>query len=215
VVSRGQPAPAAQETVRVPGVLGLRSSDAVRAIRDAGLEIRVRLVTSSQPAGTVVDQSPAEDTDASKGDEVRIDVAKARPAAVSVEVPDVVGSTAATARRDLRSAGLTVTVVSIQSQQPDGSVVSQSPRAGAEVRKGAEVTLRVSSGPAEVDVPDVTGLDEASARTELENAGFQVEVTEESTTDPTEDGVVVRQSPTGGSTTAKGAVITLTVARLD
>ena len=69
------------------------------------------------------------------------------------------------------------------------------------------MTLRVSSGPAKLDVPDVTGLDEESARLELENAGFQVQVTDESTSDPAEDGVVLGQSPAGGSTASEGSVI--------
>jgi eukaryotic-like serine/threonine-protein kinase len=76
------------------------------------------------------------------------------------------------------------------------------------------VTLRVSSGPANVDVPDVTGMDESSATAHLEGAGFQVRVTDESTTDPSQDGSVIRQTPQGGATAAKGAVVTITVARI-
>ena len=59
--------------------------------------------------------------------------------------------------------------------------------------------LTVSTGPATVEVPDVTGLDEAAARSELERAGFAVRVTDEPTTDPAQDGVVIGQTPTGGS----------------
>jgi beta-lactam-binding protein with PASTA domain len=92
--------------------------------------------------------------------------------------------------------------------------VSQSPRAGAGLRKGGTVTLRVSTGPTKLDVPDVTGLDEQSARAELEGAGFQVQVIDESVTDPAQDGVVLRQSPRGGSSAAESAVVTLTVGRL-
>jgi serine/threonine-protein kinase len=77
------------------------------------------------------------------------------------------------------------------------------------------VTLRVSSGPAKVDVPDVTGLDEPAARAQLEGAGFEVRVTDESTTDPAQDGIVLRQSPTGGSRADDGAIVTIVVARFD
>jgi serine/threonine-protein kinase len=163
--------------------------------------------------GTVIRQSPSENTDVATDTVVQLDVAKARPV-VRVDVPDVVGSTASAARSALRSAGLTVTVVEVESDETTGTVVSQSPQAGAQLRKGSDVTVRVSTGPAKVDVPDVTGLDESSATAQLENAGFQVGVTDESTTDPAEDGRVLRQSPQGGSTAAKGALITITVARL-
>jgi serine/threonine-protein kinase len=75
------------------------------------------------------------------------------------------------------------------------------------------VRLTVSSGRATIDVPDVTGLDEQSARLELENAGFVVRVTDETTTDPAQDGIVVGQAPAAGASLEEGAVVTLVVAR--
>jgi serine/threonine-protein kinase len=182
VASSGERSQPTSTSVRVPGVIGLSTKDAARDIRDAGLQPRIRPVTSSQAAGTVIEQSPSEDGSVAQGCEVRLDVAKARPQPVHVDVPDVVGSSPSAARSELRSAGFTVTVVTVDSQEPVGTVISQSPRAGG--RKGSEVTLRVSSGPANVEVPDVTGMDESSASAQLEGAGFEVRVTDESTTDP-------------------------------
>jgi len=76
------------------------------------------------------------------------------------------------------------------------------------------VTLTVSTGPQKLDVPDVTGLDEDSARQQLEAAGFQVQVNDEPTTDPGQDGLVLRQSPAGASAATKGSIVTLVVGRL-
>lgn len=217
VVSRGpetsQPLPEAQ--VDVPSLVGRSASSAVVAVRDLGLEARVRPVTSSERPGTVVGQSPAAGTVVDEGTTVQLEVAKARPQVQRIEVPDVVGATAADARSELRSLGLTVSTVSVVSQEPPGTVIEQSPPAGTELRKGARVRLTVSAGPATVDVPDVTGLDEASARLELEGAGFRVQVIDEPVTDPAQDGIVLRQTPQGGSSAREGAVITLTVGRLD
>jgi serine/threonine-protein kinase len=64
-------------------------------------------------------------------------------------------------------------------------------------------------------VPDVTGLDEAAARGELERAGFEVRVVDETTADPAQDGLVVRQSPDGGASADDGATVTIVVGRLD
>ena len=215
VVSKGEAAPAAPTRVRVPSAIGLRASAAIVAIRDVGLEVRIRLVTSSEPAGTVIRQSPAEGTEAVRGTEIVLAVAKSRrPVVQRVEVPDVVGTTVEAAQGVLRSAGFAVTVVSVSSEEPAGQVVEQSPSAGEGLRKGATVTVRVSSGTALVDVPDVTGLDEQSARLELENAGFTVRLMNESTLNPAEDGVVVGQTPLGGSRADEGGLVTLTVARL-
>ena len=201
--------------VEVPSVIGQSASSAVSALRDAGLEARVELVTSSERSGTVVDQTPEGGTEAREGGTVRLEVARARPTVRRIDVPDVVGSTAAAARRQLRSAGLRVTTVAVVSQEPAGTVIAQSPGAGAELSEGETVKLTVSTGPAEVEVPDVTGLDESSATLELERAGFQVRVTDEFVDDPAQDGVVLRQSPAGGSAARDGAIVTLTIGRLD
>jgi eukaryotic-like serine/threonine-protein kinase len=126
----------------------------------------------------------------------------------------VIGAAAASARSELRAAGLKVTTIGVVSQESPGTVISQSPRAGADVRKGSRVLLTVSTGPAKVDVPDVSGLDEAAARVELERAGFVVRVTDESTTDPAQDGIVIRQTPAGGSGAQDGDAVTIVVGRL-
>jgi beta-lactam-binding protein with PASTA domain len=217
VVSEGRDSPPPSTEVEVPRLVGLTSSDAVSALRDAGLESRVRQVSSSEPRGTVVDQVPPEGTRVVEGSTVALEVAKPpkRPPVVRVAVPDVVGSSAADARAELRAAGFTVSTVTVVSDEPAGTVIEQAPRPGTELRKGESVKLTVSAGPANVDVPDVTGLDEASATLELERAGFRVRVIDESTADPAQDGMVVRQAPPGGSSAEDGATVTITVGRLD
>ena len=214
VVSTGKAPRTAPKRARVPSVVGLPASAAIVAIRNEGFELRIRFATSSEAAGTVIRQSPAAGSEAVRSTEVVLVVAKNRPNVLRVEIPDVLGTPVDAARRVLRTAGFSVTVVNVRSEEPTGQVLEQSPSAGIELREGATVTLRVSSGPALVDVPDVTGLDEQSARLELESAGYKVRVTDETTSDPAEDGIVVGQTPLGGSKAADGAVVTLTVARL-
>jgi serine/threonine-protein kinase len=60
----------------------------------------------------------------------------------------------------------------------------------------------------------VTGLDADSARVKLENAGFDVAVVDQPTSDPDQDGVVVDQDPLGGTEADNGSTVTITVARL-
>jgi len=201
-------------TVDVPSVVGLTASSAVANLRDSGLVTTIHLVTSSRRPGVVLRQSPTDAADVEKGATVRLDVSRARPLPTKIEVPDVVGMTVAEARPELRGIGLSVLITRVASDEPVGTVLRQLPRARAEVREGARVTVTVSSGPAELDVPDVTGLDEASAREQLEAAGFEVEVTDEPTTDTAQDGLVVRQSPSAATARPKGEVVTIVVARL-
>jgi serine/threonine-protein kinase len=198
----------------VPDVEGMQVDRARRAVRRVGLLPEVRLVGSDEPAGTVLDQRPAADEEVGADTVVRLEVAKAAPEPATTEVPDVVGRTVADARARLRAVGLRSTVTRVESSEPRGTVLVQSPAAGAEARDGATVRLRVSAGPAQASVPDVTGLDEQSARQQLQAAGFEVEVLDEPTDDPARDGTIVAQDPEGGVRAEKGALVTLTVARL-
>jgi serine/threonine-protein kinase len=210
------------ERVAVPDVEGLTASEAVDLLRAAGLAPETRLVPSDEPAGTVVAQSPAAEEEVAAGTEVVLDVAAASstqppttttPEQTTVRVPSVVGMRAAAARERLRALGLRPTQRPIESPRPAGEVVRQSPGAGADLREGGVVTLRVSTGPATIAVPDVVGLSESAAIRDLEAAGFVVSVVDEPTVEPTEDGFVLRQDPPGGASRRKGATVTITVAR--
>jgi beta-lactam-binding protein with PASTA domain len=210
-VSNGTPPE--PRTVSAPSVVGLTAREAAGALRDAGLTARIRTVRASDPAGTVVAQTPPPGTQVEPGTSVEVRVAKPSPP-VRVAVPGVVGSTLVEARQQLRDAGLRSTVERVPSPEPAGSVVGQSPAAGARVSKDQAVALRVSSGPDEIAVPDVTGLDEEAARAELQAAGFRVTVVTEPTTDASQDGLVVSQDPSGGSSAREESRVTLTIARL-
>jgi beta-lactam-binding protein with PASTA domain len=199
--------------VTVPDVTGQSASQATRRLRDAQLRPETRLVASSRASGTVLRQAPSAGNRLPSGGVVTLEVAKARPV-VTVRVPRLVGRTAADAKEALRSAGLSSSVTTVSSSKEEGTVLGQSPGAGAKVRRGSVVTLRVSAGPALVTVPDVTGLDEGAARSSLEGDGFHVSVVDQPTDDSSQDGVVVDQSPTGSTDARKGSTVTLTVARV-
>src|SRR5262249_17501359 len=146
------------------------------------------------------------------GASVQLRVAK-KPRATKVDVPRLVGSTVSSAKSRLRSLGLHVAVSTEESDRPRGTVVAQSPSAGARAGQGAGGQLTGSSGRGRGSVPDVPGLDEASAGAQLAAAGFTVNMVDQPTSDPSQDGLVVDQTPAGGTSAAKGATVTITVAR--
>jgi beta-lactam-binding protein with PASTA domain len=200
-------------SLAVPGVVGLRAEEAARRLRRAHLDLRIALVASSREAGTVLAQQPSGGEDVERGTTIELRVAK-RATPVLVTAPRLLGSPASTAKSRLRALGLRWTVTMRASDQTRGTVVGQTPFAGRRVEKGATIRLTVSSGPAQVSVPDVTGLDEASARSRLEDAEFDVFVVDQPTSDPTQNGVVVDQDPAGGTNAANGSTVTITVGRL-
>lgn len=204
------------ESIDVPGVVGLQVGEARRKLRDVKLTPKTRLRLSSREAGTVIDQQPDAGATVDTKSVVVLDVAKkSSPAApATVSVPRLVGIAAASAKTRLSSLGLHWSVVTHASDRTRGIVLAQSPSAGAKLEKGRTVTLTVSSGPAQISVPDVTGLDAESARAQLVNAGLDVTVVDQPTSDPDQDGVVVDQDPPGGADAAKGSTVRITVARL-
>ena len=124
-------------------------------------------------------------------------------------VPDVVGRAEADARATLERVGYRVTTTEVDAPrvQP-GTVVSQSPRGGAHVAHGATITLRVAVGATLTAVPNVLGLSQSRATEALRNAGFEVQVLEQTGHAPD---TVWAQSPGGGSQAVAGSTVRIWV----
>jgi len=95
------------------------------------------------------------------------------------------------------------------SNQPAGYVLAQDPPEGTLVEIGTAIDIEVSSGLS--PVPRVVGLTEAQARSDLAQAGFEVQVVEQQT-DTASPGTVLAQSPAQGSELTRGSLVTITVA---
>lgn len=195
-------------TTTVPSVVGLPQAQATARLEDAGLKATAATVPSSEPEGVVVAQSPKAGEDAERGSNVRINVSGGPG---TVAVPDVTGSALDDAVAALEQAGLAAAPTEVDSGEPAGTVVDQDPAAGAEVRRGSTVALSVSRGPQATAVPDVTGLAQEDATTQLEDAGFRVRVVEEAAPDPAQVGTVLRQVPPAGREAPPNAQVTIVV----
>ncbi len=204
---------AGANTVPMPRVIGQQETDARAFLTAQGFtNIETKLVDNDATEGEVVDQLPAPDTQVAKTGTITLTVS-AGPAPVAV--PDVTGKSVAEASNLLGQAGLKVgdTVEEASTTIDAGKVIRTDPPATAPVEKGSTVNLVVSSRPEEVAVPSVVGLSEQGARNALEDKGFNVEVDDIATVDPTQDGKVQSQDPAAGSTAPPGSTVTITVAR--
>ncbi|MEG3615316.1 Stk1 family PASTA domain-containing Ser/Thr kinase [Isoptericola haloaureus] len=96
-----------------------------------------------------------------------------------VSVPQVVGRSADEAEEDLAAAGLEVAYADPETstEVAEGRVLAQDPEQGTTARRTDTVTLTLSAGPPQAEVPDVTGMTGDEATAALEEAGFEVEVT--------------------------------------
>ena len=94
-----------------------------------------------------------------------------------------------------------------------GKVTRTDPPAGSDLDKGQPVTVYVSNGSSQADVPNVVGMAEADAVKTLQDAGFQVKKIEQQVSNPVNDGKVLEQTPASGRA-AKGSTVTITVGRI-
>ncbi|HET7514781.1 MAG TPA: Stk1 family PASTA domain-containing Ser/Thr kinase [Gaiella sp.] len=202
LVSSGKP------KVTVPSLVGKTRDAAVAELTRLQLQPRVVQVNSSEPANNVTAQDPRPGVVVVAGSAVRINVSSGpKP----VAVPSVVGQSYDSAAAQLQSAGFTVGRVDVDSDQPAGQVVDQSPPGNSTASKGSSVTLSVSKGPTTVTVPDVALQTVADARATLRAAGFRVAVVRQDTEDESLDGVVMSQDPGGNTQAEPKSVVTLTV----
>ena len=93
---------------------------------------------------------------------------------------------------------------------PKGTVLEQSPTAGARDVEGAQITLTVSAGQQTAKVPSVNGMARAEAERALEEAGFDLGgVTERPSNTPA--GQVIEATPPAGSEATIPSAVALVV----
>jgi beta-lactam-binding protein with PASTA domain len=193
--------------VAVPDVVGQTETDADAAIVAAGLVSGAsQAPDDTVPAGSVISQDPAAGAMVAAGSTVNIAVSTG-PDTTPVAVPDVVGQPEGDAQKTLEDAGFTVTSTEEASADVEiGLVISTNPSAGTEVAPGTAVAMTVSSGPGEVIVPDLLGMDADEATAAAEAAGLTISVVEDPD-NPDPDGVVVKQDPVAGTTVDGGSEV--------
>ncbi len=197
--------------VTVPRVVGQTEQAAILGLRRAGLQANPTLAPSVRVAtGLVVTQSPPAGSSAGKGSTVKI-VVSGGPA--NVALPDVHGLHATEASDRLHGAGFVPEVHNTASPTvPAGVVIGTEPPAGTVDRQGSTVIVLVSSGPALVTVPDVTGENLSSAQAAISNAGLANGTVTREPSSSQSPGNVLSQEPKAGSEVRSNTKINLVVA---
>jgi eukaryotic-like serine/threonine-protein kinase len=92
-------------------------------------------------------------------------------------IPNVAGDSVPAASKALTAAGLTPLAATTTRNDPDvasGGVSGTNPTIGQSVVKGTKVTIIVSTGPALLPIPTLTGLTESQAKDAIRTAKFLV-----------------------------------------
>jgi eukaryotic-like serine/threonine-protein kinase len=198
----------------VPDVRDLTSTEAVHKLQQAHFKPDVQNRSSASVAsGKVISTEPSQGVPLLEGSPVTVYVSSGP---MQVEVPTVTGQSEAEARASLRASGLHVGAVTKREEagQAAGTVLSQSPSAGSSVSSGEAVSLVVAKTSQEVAVPRVVGKKQERAEGELIGAGFVVKSNTRIVLSAAEVGLVLQQTPAGGTKAKRGATIKLTVGEL-
>jgi eukaryotic-like serine/threonine-protein kinase len=159
------------------------------------------------PVGKVVSTDPVGGSSVKRETPVTILVSKG-PA--PVEVPPIIGTLITDATTTLGPLGLTTeTIREDFDDSVAGTILLTDPIPGTTVPKGTVIKVVLSKGPVLVDVPNVVGMDVATATATLQSAGFQVKTVNKLTVAILNK--VYSQNPASGSKSPKGSVITLEI----
>ena len=204
IVSKGQ------ERYLIPSDLtGQDPKDATSALEALTLVISATNEVFDEliPVGKVVSTDPVGGTSVKRETPVVILVSKG-PA--PVEVPPIIGTLITDATTTLGAIGLTTeTIREDFDDSVAGTILATDPIPGTTVPKGTIIKVVLSKGPVLVDVPNVVGMDVATATTTLQSAGFQVKTVNKLTVAILNK--VYSQNPAAGSKAPKGSLVTLEI----
>ncbi|MFG2354999.1 Stk1 family PASTA domain-containing Ser/Thr kinase [Streptomyces sp. NPDC048521] len=204
VVSTGAP------KVAVPSVLGQSFQEAKATLEGDDYQFRVVRkdeISTTEQAGTVLQQNPKLGAEVEKGSTITLTVAKAEE---KITVPsDLVGKSCDEARAELTQLGLVPTCSDTPVADPnqDGKVQSTNPLAGKQVSKNTPIAVNVGKVQnQQVQIPqDLAGKRLKDVKKQLEDLGLQVNVPGVQD----DNALVVTSNPAPGSPVNRGDTVTL------
>jgi beta-lactam-binding protein with PASTA domain len=207
------PAPISDTGNLVPSVIGQPYTSAEKTLQAAGFRVRRESEVPHPTAlgGVVVWQDPPPDMQLPPSAVVRLTVSTGPEASV---VPDVVNLDLDLAISVLREAGFRVgSIDSVASLTVPGTVLATRPGLGVVRRPGEDVTLVVSRGPADIQVPALRGLNRDQAAERLEALGLLVGYVRYESRPGSRPGVVLEQRPSPGVRLPRRSRVDLTLER--
>ena len=156
--------------VTIPETKNMVAEDAEQTLKDMGLRVTKKpMVDNSVANGAVIYSQPAAG-ETVEGETTVILYVSRSEVARDVTVPSLTGKTIEDARNDVKGLTLSIRTIEQASDQPAGTVLSQSPEANTTVRKSSVITLVVSTG-----VPEVVATPEPSGPIVNEDGSITVQ----------------------------------------
>ena len=201
--------PEEDELVKVPKFVGMIYEEEIKDNSEYTENFTFTIKDGNDPNqedGVVLKQTPNEGIEVKKGKEIVLTV---NTQGELTTVPDVTGLPQDKAEESIRKWNLTPNVVKVADEETaKGYVTGTNPSKNTEVKPGTEVTIYVSSGPAEgIAVPAVIDKTLEAAKADIIAAGLTVgEVTAQDDSDKAEN-LVIETNPLPGVKVASGTKV--------
>jgi beta-lactam-binding protein with PASTA domain len=200
--------------VQVPKVTGVGITEAREALENAGLEMIIasRNFSDGVPVNAVIRQTPDAGAVVRTGREIKISVSLGPSTRT---MPNLVGHNLDEKRQVITETyGLRLGQIKRRvSNSPPGEILTQDPKPGAVVERGASIGLTVSLGPAResVRVPELTGMPVAEAIDLAGKAGLRVKKITKNFSYTALEETVYDQDPPAREVVAAGGTVELAV----
>ncbi|MBB5511776.1 serine/threonine-protein kinase [Neomicrococcus aestuarii] len=197
--------------VSLPETSGQTVASATQALSDAGVAARPKEVFSDDvDKGLVVGTEPLASTTIRRYEGVDLLVSKGPEL---FEVPNLAQLAQSDLPAILEAESLELGTVTQEFDESiaKGEVLSQSVAPGTAVRRGTEVSVVVSKGPAPVSVPGLAGMTLAEATAALENIGLNLVEGQEENSASVPAGQISAQSVKEGTKVSRGTDVSVSI----
>lgn len=164
-----------EKMVEIPNVVGKTLEEAKAELEKSNLVVSDLIsytVSDEYEENRVVTVNPSSGKEVKEKSEVRLTVSKGK----YILIGNYLGKNIDTAKKELDDMGMVVNVIEQESEEAEGTVISQSIDEGQKIVPDAPnkiITLKVSSG-LSIKVENYLGMDVFSAKANLESQGFVV-----------------------------------------
>ena len=148
----------------IPELVGMSSDESVLLLQDCGFKVVISDLPSDDVPGRVLYVHPSAGKRVQAGSEIELQVAVERI------VPDVMGKSEDQAKLLFEEFGYTnVEFTKVKSEEAEGKIITVHPEVGTPLSATSKITVSVADP---YKVPDVIGLSESEAISEVEKQGL-------------------------------------------
>ena len=131
-----------------------------------------------------------------------------------ITVPSIVGMKQDDAKQLVESKKLNFVIGGKEkSDKPEGTVIDCFPKSGTKVKSNSDVRVIISSGSDSLTVPNLVGVDFATAKDIISNSGLTLGNVSYRHSDDVAEGDVISQDPTADSKAQNGTKVNLVVSK--